>query len=186
MDRFFFEDGMIQLSKRETDVPEKKTLMELNVIFIEFECSYIPQRRISLSTKEKGFILVEFDDVRIHSSSDQIIIDLSLSIGKDIRLFLPLSKFRFASYSYHIENMMNEIGHLLKDSEVEAKVKNECKIWLLFLRGFLKELYERRNDIFDKSKVKVDDSKENTLDEVVWIINTLQSINALEELCNQK
>ena len=72
--------------------------------------------------------------------------------------------------------MLNEIVQLLSDSEVEPKVKNGCDTWLLFLRKFLKELYERRNEVFDKSKLK----------EVTWIINTLQTINTLEELCSQK
>lgn len=162
--------------EEERNLSKKKYSTELNVLFIEFQCSHIPQRRISLSTREAGFILIEFDGVEIHSSSDHIVIDLSQNIGEHIRLFFPLSKFRFAAYSYYIENMLNEIGQLLSDSEVEPKVKNGCDTWLLFLRKFLKELYERRNEVFDKSK----------LEEVTWIIDTLQSINTLEELCNQK
>lgn len=175
-----FENGRVQFSKRKIDDSGKKDPTELNVLFIEFQCSHIPQRRISLCTREAGFILIEFDGVEIHSSSDHIVIDLvidlSQSIGEHIRLFFPLSKFRFAAYSYYIENMLNEIGQLLNDSEVEPKVKNGCKTWLLFLRKFLKELYGRRNEIFDKSKLK----------EVTWIIDTLQSIDTLEELCSQK
>ena len=166
--------------EEERNLSKKKDPTELNVLFIEFQCSHIPQRRISLCTREAGFILIEFDAVEIHSSSDHIVIDLvidlSQSIGEHIRLFFPLSKFRFAAYSYYIENMLNEIGQLLNDSEVEPKVKNGCKTWLLFLWKFLKELYGRRNEIFDKSKLK----------EVTWIIDTLQSINTLEELCSQK
>lgn len=166
--------------EEERNLSKKRYSTELNVLFIEFQCSHIPQRRISLSTREAGFILIEFDGVEIHSSSDHIVIDLvidlSQSIGEHIRLFFPLSKFRFAVYSYYIENMLNEIGQLLNDSEVEPKVKNGCKTWLLFLRKFLKELYGRRNEIFDKSKLK----------EVTWIIDTLQSIDTLEELCSQK
>ena len=173
---FSFENGLVQFSKRETDESKKKDPMELNVLFIEFQCSHIPQKRISLCTREVGFVLIEFDGVEIHSSSDHIVIDLSLSIGERVRLSFPLSKFRFAPYSYHIENMLNEIGQLLNDPEVEPNVKNGCKTWLLFLRKFLKELYGRRNEIFDKSKLK----------EVTWIIDTLQSIDTLEELCSQK
>ena len=169
-------EGLVQFSKRKIDDYEKKDPTELNVLFIEFQCSNIPQRRISLCTREAGFVLIEFDAVEIHSSSDHIVIDLSQSIGERIRLFFPLSKFRFAAYSYYIENMLNEIGQLLSDSEVEPKVKNGCDTWLLFLRKFLKELYERRNEVFEKSKLK----------EVTWIIDTLQSINTLEELCSQK
>ena len=179
---FSFENGSVQFSKRETDDSEKKDPTELNVLFIEFQCSHIPQRIISLSTREYGFILIKFDGVEIHSSSDHIVIDLSFvidlsqSIGKPIRLLFPLSKFRFNAYSYGIKSMLNEIVQLLSDSEVEPKVKNGCDTWLLFLRKFLKELYERRNEVFDKSKLK----------EVTWIINTLQTINTLEELCSQK
>lgn len=171
-----FENGFVQFPKRKTDDSGKKVPTELNLLFIEFQCSHIPQRRISLITKEAGFILIEFDGVEIHSSSDHIVIDLSQSIGEHIRLFFPLSKFRFTVYSYFIENMLNEIGQLLSDSEVEPKVKNGCDTWLLFLRKFLKELYERRNEVFEKSKLK----------EVTWIIDILQNINTLEELCSQK
>ena len=174
-----------EVEERTDDNQEKKDNKVLNIKAFEFSMFDIKKGELALFSVEEGFILIDITNtiIDIISSPDHLIIDIaSLNNGGDIRLLFPFSKFHLSTYSFHIGNKISEISQILRDSRKGQVERDMCKAWLLFFRNFLNEIYKQRK----LQKESLTDVKGMDIDMAVWIINTLQSINALEELCSQK
>lgn len=173
-----------EVEERTDDNQEKKDNKVLNIKAFEFSMFDIKKGELALFTVEKGFVIIDINGatIEINPSSSFINIDLIWKNGGVIRLCFPFSKTYITSFTYHVEVILNEISQIIRDSRKGQDERDICKKWLLFFRKFLNEIYKQRK----LQKESLTDVKGMDIDMAVWIINTLQSINALEELCDQK